>query len=138
MAKQSRPLLSSSKKPRPLPHHLAAPLEENPGSAGVGVVFDDADPKYLALFDTLLRESLALFMSEVLGMRLSEHVKEWSDQVSQFSRLWEVAARDHGKSATFSYAYPIWRAWSDPGCEVYLFSRTLDQAKDLLAIIMWG
>ena len=104
----------------------------------MGVVFDDADPKYLALFDTLLRESLALFMSEVLGMRLSEHVKEWSDQVSQFSRLWEVAARDHGKSATFSYAYPIWRAWSDPGCEVYLFSRTLDQAKDLLAIIMWG
>lgn len=41
-------------------------------------------------------------------------------------------------SAFFSYAYPIWRAWRQPGCEVYLFSNTLEQAQEFLDIILYG
>lgn len=41
-------------------------------------------------------------------------------------------------STFFSYAYPIWRAWSEPGCEVYLFSNTVEQASEFLDIIVYG
>jgi len=134
--KRSRPL--SKKAPRPLPHHLGAAVEIDPGSARVGVT-EDIDPaQWSAVYDSLLRESLALFARDVLGMELAPHITAWSDLVSRQSRLAIEAARDHGKSAFFSYAFPIWRAWSEPGCEVYLFSKTLEQAMDFLDIIMWG
>lgn len=41
-------------------------------------------------------------------------------------------------STFFSYAYPIWRAWSEPGCEVYIFSKTLEQATEFLDIVLYG
>lgn len=86
----------------------------------------------------MLRESLCLFASEVLGVQLGPHLLEWEELVQSFSRIAVNAARDHSKSTFFSYAYPIWRAWSEPGCEVYIFSKTLDQAMEFLDIIIYG
>lgn len=77
-------------------------------------------------------------MRDILGMQLAPHIVAWGDLVMSVRRIGINAARDHGKSAFFSYAYPIWRAWSEPGCEIYLFSNTLDQAKEFLDIIIWG
>ncbi len=86
----------------------------------------------------MLRNSLPLFAKDILGMEVSPHLMDWGDAVNEHSRLAVLAARDHGKSAFFSYAYPIWRAWSEPGVEIYLFSRTLEQAQDLLDIVVYG
>ena len=85
-----------------------------------------------------LKQALALFAKDVLGMEVAPHIESWSELVHAESRLAILAARDHGKSAFFSYAYPLWRAWSEPGCEVYLFSKTLEQAQDFLSIIIYG
>jgi hypothetical protein len=132
-----------TKRARPLPHHAAAPVEVDPGPdedylvafEGVG---NPDDPYWATIYNDLLRASLPLFARDVLGMELSPHILEWGDLVTAHSRLAIEAARDHGKSAFFSYAYPIWRAWSEPGCEVYLFSHTLDQAVEFLDLILWG
>lgn len=90
------------------------------------------------LYAALLHENLALFAKDVLGLEIGPHVLTWSDLVSEYNRIGINAARDHGKSAFFSYAYPIWRAWREPGCEVYLFSNTLEQAQEFLDIILYG
>lgn len=90
------------------------------------------------LMEALLREDLALFSKVVLSLEIGPHIVAWSDLVSAQNRIGLNAARDHGKSAFFSYAYPIWRAWRQPGCEVYLFSNTLEQAQEFLDIILYG
>ncbi len=131
------------KRPAPLPHHPAAPVDEDPGpGADFLIAFDQvqdpSDPYWRDIYTQMLKESLPLFARDILGMELSPHLMDWGEAVNEQSRLAVLAARDHGKSAFFSYAYPIWRAWSEPGCEVYLFSRTLEQAQEFLDIILWG
>lgn len=86
----------------------------------------------------MLRESLALFAMDVLGLQIGQHLVEWSDLVHSHRRIALMAARDHSKSTWFSYAYPIWRAWSEPGCDVYIFSSTADGAMDFLDTIVYG
>jgi len=102
-------------------------------------LYESLDEKDRAqLFEALLRTDLALFSKEVLNLEIGPHIVAWSDLVSAQNRIGLNAARDHGKSAFFSYAYPIWRAWREPGCEVYVFSNTLEQAQEFLDIILYG
>lgn len=86
----------------------------------------------------MLKESLCLFASDVLGIEVGPHLLDWEGLVQKHRRIAINAARDHSKSTFFSYAYPIWRAWSEPGCEVYVFSKTLEQAMEFLDIIIYG
>lgn len=96
------------------------------------------DPVFRKLYTDLLRESLPLFAKDVLGIVIGQHMLEWGDLVATVDRLATNAARDHGKSTFFTYAYPIWRAVFDPGCEVYLFAKTQESAQEYLSIILYG
>lgn len=96
------------------------------------------DPVFVEFYQEMLRENLCLFAKDVLGLEIGPHIVAWGELVSVVNRLAVNAARDHSKSTFFSYAYPIWRAWGDPGCEVYIFSKTLEQAVEFLDIILYG
>jgi hypothetical protein len=119
----------------------AQPAQIKPSAAAVkSIELHEAPSKEAiqAAYVTALKRSLPLFAQEVLGMQMSPHLLEWGDLINNHPRVSINAARGHGKSAFFSYAYAIWRAWSEPGVEVYLFSATLDQAKEFLDIIIYG
>jgi hypothetical protein len=90
------------------------------------------------VYEACLAEDPCLFARDVLGLEIGPHMLAWGDMVQGSRRVAAMAARDHSKSTFFSYAYPIWRAWGDPGCEVYLFSATLEQAIEFLDIILYG
>jgi len=113
-------------------------------ATGLGLPFDTAqvdfhlDPAYVELYQEMLRADLCLFAHDVLGLEIGPHILSWGDLVRTVRRLCVLAARDHSKSCIFSYAYPIWRTWSEPGCEVYIFSKTLEQAHEFLDIILYG
>jgi len=120
-----------------------------PGTAGssllhvvsppVEVEITGADDAYWQdVYGQMLRADLAFFAKDVLGIEIGPHMLEWADLVTSRNRLCVQAARDHSKSTFFSYAYPIWRAWSEPGCEVYIFSKTLEQAQEFIDIIVYG
>ena len=96
------------------------------------------DASWDAVYADVLRESLCLFAKDILKIEIGPHLVEWDDLVASSRRVALNAARDHSKSTFFSYAYPIWRVWGDPGCEVYLFSATLEQAIEFLDIILYG
>ena len=98
----------------------------------------DAAEQVGELHDFLLRNSLAYFAKHMLYMDVSSHHLEWSEGVSEYDRLCIVAARDHGKSAFFSYALPIWEAWKKPGSLGYLMSASASLAGELLEIIKYG
>lgn len=134
-----RPLKSEAKKkPRPIAGSTSDGESYELGRAILKMAAIEDDPHWHELRTQMLRASLPLFAKEVLGLEIGPHLVEWGDLVEQYNRLAIIAARDHSKSTFFSYAYPIWRAWSEPGCEVYLFSSTLDQAKEFLDIIVYG
>lgn len=97
-----------------------------------------ADPAWDNIYQGMLRASLPLFAQDVLKLQLGPHLIEWGDLVEHSRRVALNAARDHSKSTFFSYAYPIWRVWGDPGSEVYIFSATLEQAIEFLDIIIYG
>lgn len=91
------------------------------------------------VYQRLLRRSLLLFMRDILGLLVSaEHIREWGGIVNAFDRVALTAARGHGKSAFWTYAYPIWRAWSEPGCTIYLFSASDGSAMEFLDHIIYG
>lgn len=98
----------------------------------------EADPEWSYAYVEMLKSSLCLFSAEVLGIELGPHLLAWEHLIENHRKVAINAARDHSKSTFFSYCYPIWRAWSEPGCEVYIFSKTLDQAMEFLDIIVWG
>lgn len=81
---------------------------------------------------------LCFFASEILGLELGIHMLEWGELVRHHKKIAINAARDHSKSTFFSYAYPIWKAVTHPGCEVYICSATLEQAIEFLDIIIYG
>lgn len=95
-------------------------------------------PVWRDAYIRMLKANLALFARDVLNIEIGPHLEEWSDLVNDHSRLAVMAARDHSKSTFFSYAYPIWRAWSEPGCDVYIFSSTVDGAIEFLDTIIYG
>lgn len=91
-----------------------------------------------AIYHRMLCGSLALFSHDILGLDIGAHYSAWSDMVSEYDRIALLAGRDLGKSTCFTYAYPIWRAWGEPGSEIYLFSKTMEQAQDYLDYIIYG
>ncbi len=96
------------------------------------------DPQWRKLYAQMLKESLCFFAKEVLGLVIAPHMLEWEDMINTWNRIAILAARDHGKSTFWTYAFPIWRAVMDPGCEVFLFAKTEDQAREYLDIILYG
>ena len=133
----------SKRKARPLPHHPAAAIEEDPGPhAGMSIAtagFGDEDDSYWrTVYQQLLRSSAALFGRDILGIEIGSHIEEWSDYVNKYSRLAIQAARDHSKSSFFSYVCPVWWAWKEPGVEIYIFSKTQEQAQEFIDTILWG
>jgi hypothetical protein len=119
---------------RPLPHVVADTARDLARMAPA----ETLPPQWSRNYERMLQGSLALFASDVLGIELGPHMLEWDDLVNTKSRIGINAARDHSKTTYFSYAYPIWRAWGDPGCEVYLFSNTQDQAMEFLDAVVYG
>lgn len=115
---------------------LGAATSGAAGSVQLAPVADD--PYWQQVYGQMLRSSLCLFAKDILGLEMGPHLLEWGDLVTKHRRLAINAARDHSKSTFFSYAYPIWRAWAEPGCEVYLFSSTLDGAMAFLDTIVYG
>lgn len=97
-----------------------------------------ASPEWSYAYVEMLKASLCLFSNDILKLELGPHMLSWENLIDNHQKIAINAARDHSKSTFFSYAYPIWRAWSEPGCEVYIFSKTLDQAMEFLDIIVWG
>lgn len=117
----------------PLPHR-----RRGGDAAGVAAATADDDAHVEQSWRELLVGSLALFGHHVLGLEVADFALEWCEDIERYARLARLAPRDHGKSVWFTYAYPIWRAWGDPRCEVYLFSATLDQAMEFVDIILYG
>ena len=91
-----------------------------------------------------LKQSCALFAAEKLrGPKfypyrghfiLGQHHLEW-DSLLEYVRLNILAARDHGKSYYWTFAYPIWRARFYPGCLIYIFSANQTMAESFLKLI---
>jgi hypothetical protein len=115
--------------------------EEEDPAAGFAATVKGAvpdDPEWAYAYTEMLKASMCMFAVDVLGVELGPHLMSWEHLVQTTNRIAVNAARDHSKSTFFSYVYPIWRAWSEPGCEVYIFSKTLDQAMEFLDIIVYG
>lgn len=91
-----------------------------------------------ALHQQLLHDSLAYFAVHMLDMDAAEMHLEWSEAIAANDRLAIQAPRDHGKSAFWSYAYPIWQAWRNPGSLGYILSSNASLAVDLLSIVKEG
>jgi Terminase RNaseH-like domain len=129
------------KMPRALPHSPAFPIAEGKdatGHASVELRGAADDPYWRTVYRDMLVADVCFFAKEILGIEIGPHLLRWGDLIEQNKRLAINAARDHSKSTFFSYAYPIWRAWSEPGCEVYIFSNTMEQAQEFLDIIVYG
>jgi hypothetical protein len=126
-----------AKRPRPL--EPEAPKREKCPRAPLELVKrDPGDPLWRQSYVRMLKSNLALFAKDILGLEIGPHIEEWGELVRIHRRIAINAARDHSKTTFFSYAYPIWRAWSEPGCDVYLFSSTLDGAMEFLDTIVYG
>jgi hypothetical protein len=90
----------------------------------------------------MMRKSCAIFASARLtdgrtGRKfiVADHHKRWSEMIDQRQRLGCLAARDHGKSAWWAYAYPIWQAWRNPGSEGYIIGSSSTNAQKQLTWI---
>ncbi len=130
---------SAARKARALPGSAAEPVDERSGERAMLTLAGAADdPYWRQLFGEMLRTSICYFAKEILKLEIGPHIVQWGELVETKPRVAINAARDHSKSTFFSYAYPIWRAWMHPGCEVYIFSATLDSAMEFLDIIVYG
>lgn len=85
----------------------------------------------------MLKAFLPTYASEVLrgpveyggGFLLGPHHVEWGTTCNMESRILTLAARDHGKSHFWCFAYPLWMAdRKAPGKVGYVFSATESQA----------
>lgn len=96
----------------------------------------------------LLRNDLSYFAEKILNMEIAPHHIEWSGLAAKHNRVGINAARDHGKSFFWCFAYVIWRAYyawipelgpefkSIPRIPLgYIFSNTQDQAIKHLEIV---
>ena len=95
-------------------------------------------------YKRMLASSLAFYASEVLRgppeyggkFLLGPHHLRWSKTIGVEDRILALAARDHGKSHFWSFAYPLWKAHVEsPGRVGYIFSATREQATDMLSKI---
>lgn len=98
--------------------------------------------KEAQLHKQMMAQSLAYFASEILSgpteepycgrFLVSEHHEEWSDLVHESDRLCVQAARDHGKTWFWTFAYPLWKAVHLPNKNGFIFSDTQKQARRIL------
>jgi len=77
------------------------------------------------------------FIHEEADLRYNEnwHLLVWYRVMEEYIRACILCARGHGKTRAFSWTYPLWRMWKDPGSQGILFSNTEDQAGTNLDII---
>jgi len=62
--------------------------------------------------ETLRIMNFGYFMASALpDFQVNWHHLEWANLVQMWDYLCIIAARDHSKSWTFSYAYPIWKMY---------------------------
>lgn len=106
-----------------------------------------ADPRWGRRYTRMLKLSLAFYASEVLRgplnrdgqvtpFLLGPHHLRWSEIVYAKHRILSLAARDHGKSYFWCFAYPLWMADRvAPGRVGYIFSSTATTAADHLSKI---
>lgn len=97
------------------------------------------------LLQAMLFEDPAFFANEILTgpqgapfygrFLISKHHEEWADVINRHKLICVEAARGCGKSWFFALAYPIWKAWREPGCGGYIFSETQPQANKRLRAI---
>jgi hypothetical protein len=67
---------------------------------------------------------------------LGPHHVEWARMANEYKRICILAARDHGKTRFWSWAYPIWKAgFNSPGSSGIIFSATQPQAELFLSHI---
>lgn len=93
----------------------------------------------------MLSESCAFFAQEMLTgpsespyngrFLINDHHEEWDDLIAIYDRICILAARDHGKTFYLDFAYPIWKATTQPGSIGFIFSATKDQAIRILGDI---
>ena len=86
----------------------------------------------------MLRADCAFFASEVLGIEIGDHHQEWSELQRKHLRLSIEAARGHGKSGFWSYAYPLWQSWRTEGNSGIIVSNTSTLVRKLFRIIKEG
>lgn len=101
--------------------------------------------EYDALRPFMARANVAFYASEYLqgpaeppynGRFMTvEHHEEWADLVNRHDRLCINAARNHGKSFLFTFAYPIWQAERHPNQRGFIFSGSQPQAEAILLAI---
>ena len=118
--------------------------EEVEAAVDVAGAAGDDDPLLHAVAQTALQSNCALFAAEKLrGPKtppydghfiLGKHHISWDDLLSE-SRVNILAARDHGKSYFWTFAYPIWKARYWKGCCTYIFSATQQLAESFLRMI---
>lgn len=90
----------------------------------------------------LLRESCMYFAHTVLRgpqeapyngrFMVSAHHEEWDELLHGHRRICVMAPRDHSKSFTFTFAFPLWQCAFNPGSRGFIFSATQDQAVRIL------
>jgi intein/homing endonuclease len=89
----------------------------------------------------MLRSYLPFYCTEILrgppeyggSFLLGPHHIEWGDAVNSEDRILALAARDHGKSMYFCFAYPLWMSdRRKPGRLGYIFSASASQAEEHL------
>lgn len=62
--------------------------------------------------EELARTNLLYFITSFLPeFEIGAHHVEWATAVQSNSKCCIIAARGHGKSHFFSYAYPLWQVW---------------------------
>jgi hypothetical protein len=94
----------------------------------------------------MIRASCAFFAQEVLTgpaqepyngrFFISEHHEEWDELVCHYDRVCVLAPRDHGKSHFFNFAYPLWKACTQPWGKGFILSATAPQAERILEDII--
>ncbi|MCA9544451.1 MAG: hypothetical protein KC613_08675, partial [Myxococcales bacterium] len=90
------------------------------------------------LEEAAARGCLAYFAEHVLGIRVGSHHRQWADLVREHDRIDIEAARGHGKSGFFSYAYPLWMLWKHPGAYGLIVSATQAQVEGFFEILKNG
>lgn len=86
----------------------------------------------------MMEADLAFFAAEALGMLIGDHHMEWSQLACRYPKVAIQASRDHGKSAFWSYAYPLWQSWRIEKADGVIVANTQDQSFNFLDLMQNG
>lgn len=131
---------------RPLQDALERPREADVGATAQFAAATRAGAMGPAIEQGTQRVSCAYFAQNVLRgppehpyngrFILGPHHLEWDAMAQSSKRICILAARDHGKSRYWSWAFPIWKAGVNaPGSHGVIFSGTQPQAEMFLGHI---